>query len=60
VIAPPHLRAKRHRRGTGRPVQWADFLRERPTVRKLIEMNIEVHETAADIIERSHKPAAAA
>jgi hypothetical protein len=40
-------------------VQWADFLRERPTVRKLIEMDIEVYRTAAGVIERSQNPAAA-
>jgi hypothetical protein len=40
-------------------VQWADFLRERPAVRKLIEMDLEVYQTAAGIIERSQKPAAA-
>jgi hypothetical protein len=38
-------------------VQWANFLRERPMVRKLIEMDIEVYQTAAAIIERSQKPA---
>jgi hypothetical protein len=40
-------------------IQWADFLRDRPVVRKLIEMDLEVYQTAAGIIERSHKPAAA-
>jgi hypothetical protein len=40
-------------------VQWADFLRERPAVRKLIEMDIEVYRTAAGVIERSQNPAAA-
>jgi hypothetical protein len=40
-------------------IQWADFLRERPAVRKLIEMDIEVYRTAAGIIERSHQPATA-
>jgi hypothetical protein len=39
-------------------IQWADFLRDRPAVRKLIEMDIEVYQTAAGIIERSHKAAA--
>jgi hypothetical protein len=41
-------------------IQWADFLRERPAVRKLIEMDLEVYQTAAGIIERSRKPAASA
>jgi hypothetical protein len=40
-------------------IQWADFLRERPAVRKLIEMDLEVYQTAAGIIERSQKPTAA-
>jgi hypothetical protein len=40
-------------------IQWADFLRERPAVRKLIEMDIEVYQTAAGIIEQSVKAAAA-
>jgi hypothetical protein len=40
-------------------IQWADFMRDRPVVRKLIEMDLEVYQTAAGIIERSHKPAAA-
>jgi hypothetical protein len=39
-------------------IQWADFLRDRPAVRKLIEMDLEVYQTAAGIIEQSHKPAA--
>jgi hypothetical protein len=38
-------------------IQWADFLRERPTIRRLIELDLEVYRTAADIIERSQKPA---
>jgi hypothetical protein len=41
-------------------IQWADFLRERPTVRKLIEMDLEVYQTAAGIIEQSQKAAASA
>ncbi len=40
-------------------VQWADFLRQRPTVRKVIEMDLEIYQTAAGIIERSQKPAVA-
>jgi hypothetical protein len=59
VIAPPHLQAKRHRREIARVTQWADFMRERPAVRKLIEMNLVVYQTAAGIIERSQKVAAA-
>jgi hypothetical protein len=33
-------------------VQWADVLRERPAMRRLIEMDLVVYQTAADIIER--------
>jgi hypothetical protein len=33
-------------------VQWADVLRERPAMRRLIEMDLAVYQTAAEIIER--------
>ena len=33
-------------------VQWADVLRQRPAMRGLIEMDLVVYQTAADIIER--------
>jgi hypothetical protein len=33
-------------------VQWADVLRERPAMRRLVEMDLVVYQTAADIIER--------
>jgi hypothetical protein len=39
-------------------IQWADFLRECPAARNLIEMDLEVYQTAANIIERQNqKPA---
>jgi hypothetical protein len=41
-------------------LQWADLLRERPVVRSQIEMDLEVYQTVANIIERqSNKPATA-
>jgi hypothetical protein len=36
-------------------IQWADFLRERPAVRDLVEMDIKVYQTAVDIIERQRR-----
>jgi hypothetical protein len=36
-------------------VQWADLLRERPAMRRLIEMDLVVYKTAADIIERQRE-----
>jgi hypothetical protein len=36
-------------------VQWADVLRERPAMRRLIEMDLVVYQTAADIIERQRE-----
>jgi hypothetical protein len=36
-------------------VQWADVLRERPAMRRLIEMDLVVYKTAADIIERQRE-----
>jgi hypothetical protein len=33
-------------------VQWADALRERPAMRRLIDMDLVVYQTAVDIIER--------
>jgi hypothetical protein len=36
-----------------------ELLRKRPTVRKLIEMDLEVYRKAVANIERSHKPDAA-
>jgi hypothetical protein len=33
-------------------VQWADLLRGRPAVRRLIEMDLEVYQTAAGILEK--------
>jgi hypothetical protein len=36
-------------------VQWAEVLRERPAMRRLIEMDLVVYQTAFDIIERQRE-----
>jgi len=41
-------------------LQWADLLRERPVVRSLMEMDLEVYQTAVHIIERQREDEAAA
>jgi hypothetical protein len=50
------------RRGLASHQQYGDtmggVLARAPVVRKLIEMDLEVYQTAAGFMERSHKPAA--
>jgi hypothetical protein len=36
-------------------VQWADALRERPAMRRFIEMDVVVYQTAVDIVERQRQ-----